>query len=941
MTGTRDQDPPPAKPPGGAAPPGLAEDAGATRAPPQAPGGDAPSAASIDPGDDSPFSMKGRTLGPYRISAQIGSGGMGAVYLADQTAPVRRQVALKVIKAGFDSEELLSRFRAERELLARMSHPNIAQVLDVGATGEGRLYFAMEYVPGVPLDEFCDRRGTDLRHRVELFLQVCEGVQHAHQKGVIHRDLKPGNLLVADYQGQVLVKVIDFGIAKSLDPLGRPEPGTTRAGMPLGTPAYMSPEQAGGDPGAIDTRTDVYALGVVLYKLVTHELPIPGEVISRTPDAELAKLLNEYPIKPPSRRVAELTRGGDFNWRKAMSSDGPALARHLRGDLDWIVLKALERDRERRYASASEFAADIRRFLNGEAVLASPPSRVYMLRKFVARNRLVVGAAAAVLLSLVGGIVGTTWMALEARAQRERADVARVAAETESARARATQDFLERMIAAPDPWKLRGDSANAREVKLADALQSAGRELDASLVDDPRLRGQIGTLLGRTLRRLGLLDDAQKLLEPAVATLAAQLPADAADRVQAELELALVLAERGEYQAAQVALQPLLPGLSTIQGLAPGSAAEARRAAAELAAQLGDGKAAVAMARANLAAAEAANGVDSTEASGARAGLADLLGAQGEWDEADALIKQAYEAERVRLGPAHPVVLQLVSRGANLALRRGDYALAEQRYREAAQAAEQVLGPEHPDTLRYLAHVATALSNAGRNAEAIPLFERIIGVRTRILGADHPDVLTMRANLAIGLRAEQRGEEAERVMQDVYERRRAVLGEAHPETVRTLSFLAVMARDRNDLARAEVLLGQAAHLYAQANGPDHPETVLIENNYLSVVRDRGDAARAAEGYAALLPRATRALPAGNWQLAAIRGGYGKALYLERRFEEAEPLVLEAWKTIAGAFPATDPRVKAARDRVVEMYAAWGKPEQAERVLAEPAAATKG
>jgi non-specific serine/threonine protein kinase/serine/threonine-protein kinase len=937
MTGTRDKDPAPATPPAAVMPSAAADDPGATRAPPP---GAAPEILEDSAGDN-PFSMKGRTIGPYRISAQIGVGGMGAVYLADQTAPVRRQVALKVIKAGFDSEELLSRFRDERELLARMSHPNIAQVLDVGATGEGRLYFAMEYVPGVPLDEFCDRRGTDLAHRVELFLQVLEGVQHAHQKGVIHRDLKPGNLLVADYQGQVLVKVIDFGIAKSLDPLGRPEPGTTRAGMPLGTPAYMSPEQAGGDPGAIDTRTDVYALGVVLYKLVTHELPIPGEVISRTPDGELAKLLNEYPIRPPSKRVAELPRNGDTLWRKAMSSDAPALSRRLRGDLDWIVLKALERDRDRRYASASEFAADIRRFLNGEAVLASPPSRMYLARKFVARNRLMVGAAGAVLLSLVAGIVGTTWMALEARSQRARADTARVAAETESARARATQGFLERMIAAPDPWKLRGDVANAREVKVADALQSAGRELDATLVDDPILRGEIGTLLGRTLRRLGLLEAAQAQLEPAVATLVAQLPADDADRVQAELELALVRAERGEFQPAQDALKPLLPRLESIQGLAPGTVEESRRAVAELSAQLGDGKAAVAMARANLVAAEAASGADSTDASGARASLADLLGAEGEYAEADALFQLAYEAERKRLGPAHPVVLQLLWRGANLALRRGDYALAEQRYREAAQAAEQVLGPEHPDTLRYLAHVATALSNAGRNAEAIPLFERIIGMRSRLLGADHPDVLTMRANLAIALRTEKRGAEAERVMQEVYDRRRAVLGEAHPETIRTLSFLAVMARDRNDLAKAEVLLGQAAHLYAQANGPDHPETILIENNYLSVLRDRGDIARAISGFAALLPRATKALPAGNWQLAAIRGGYGKALYLDGRFEEAEPLILDSWRTISGQFPAGDPRTVAARARVVEMYKAWGRPGSADAAFAAAAGPTDG
>ena len=214
-------------------------------------------ASMADAPTESHLSLIGKTIGPYKIQAELGAGGMGAVYLAEQFEPVRRQVALKVIKAGMDSEDVLARFQSERELLARMNHPNIAQVLDVGATPEGRLYFAMEYVPGVPVNEFCDRRGMDIAHRLELFLQICEGVQHAHQKGVIHRDLKPSNLMVADYQGQLLVKVIDFGIAKSMDAHGRGDTGSTRMGVPIGTPAYMSPEQAAGDLAAIDTRTDV------------------------------------------------------------------------------------------------------------------------------------------------------------------------------------------------------------------------------------------------------------------------------------------------------------------------------------------------------------------------------------------------------------------------------------------------------------------------------------------------------------------------------------------------------------------------------------------------------------------------------------------------------------------------------------------------------------
>lgn len=959
MTSSHDKDAVPS--PATAATPLPATDPGApTRAPPVTPvpvrdpaataapppgSAPTPSLPAYGRGSEPEFSLIGRRIGVYRITAQLGVGGMGAVYLADQLEPVRRQVALKVIKAGMDSEDILARFRSERELLARMNHPNIAQVLDVGATDEGRLFFAMEYVPGVPLTEFCDRRGTDLAHRLELFLQVCEGVMHAHQKGVIHRDIKPGNLMVADYQGQQLVKVIDFGIAKSMDNYGRPETGSTMAGVPIGTPAYMSPEQAAGDPAAIDTRTDVYSLGVVLYKLITGEQPISSEVLSRTTELELPRVLREFEIKSPSRCVADIARRGhSTEWKRSMASDSAVQARRLKGEMDWITLRALEREREQRYASVSEFAADIRRYLNGEPVLAGPPSQSYRIRKFIARNRLAVGAAVAVVLALMVGVVGTTWMAVEARAQRARAEAALVDAQTqrdraesESARARAAQGFLEDMIAAPDPYKLLGADADARNVRMVDALAGAAKQIQTSLPDDPRLRGDVATLLGRTLRRLGQFDAAAIQLELAVAATTQGYAEDAPQRIQAALEQAMLLSDRGQWVQAQQALTPLLPKLDGVAGLAAGSADEARRAAADIAGQLGDPQGAVTLARENLERARNAHSADSTEASGAAASLADLLGAQGQWDEADTLLRGAYEAERKRLGPAHPIVLQLLSRAANLALRKGDYALAEQRYREAALSAEQVLGAEHPETLRYLAHVATALSNSGKNAEAVIEFERVIPVRARVLGADNPDVLTMRANYAIALRALKQGAKAELEMNDVYQRRRVVLGETHPETMRTLSFLAVMARDRDDFGRAEFLMQQAVDLYRKVNGETHPETIVLENNLLSIVRDRGDRARAIEGYAALLARADKALPPGLWHLNAIRGNYGKALYQSGRYDEAEPLVLASWRGLRVQFPDTDPRISGARERIEELYKAWGKPGRAREILAEPRA----
>ena len=896
---------------------------------------------------ESHLALIGKTIGRYLIRAELGVGGMGAVYLAEQSEPVRRQVALKVIKAGMDSDEVVARFQSERELLALMNHPNIAQVLDAGTTPEGRLYFAMEYVSGVPINEFCDRRGLDIKHRLQLFLQICEGVQHAHQKGIIHRDLKPSNLMVADYQGQLLVKVIDFGIAKSMD-RGADHSGSTRVGVAIGTPTYMSPEQAAGDLAAIDTRTDVYSLGVVLYRMITHELPISGEVIARAGEFGLANLLREAHVSSPSKKILEMSRDHSVNqaeWKRSMAADPAALSRSLSGDLDWITLKALERERDLRYASVSELAADIRRHLQGEAVLAGPPSKLYRFRKFVNRNKMVVGAAAAVVVSLFLGIIGTSYMAIEAAQQRTRAQAALVEAQLqrdraaeESARAVATRTFLEEMIASPDPWRLESGSAETRNVRVVDALAAAAANLDKRLGENPGLRAEVATMLGRTLRRLGQLDAARTQLQSALQLLpvSAQSGNSTSDnslpRLEAELQLAITLTDLGAFEAADKLLTPALALIdSTKNGLTSAKLSadtliDARRAASAAAMGVGDGARAEKLARDTLQHATALS--EKSAISGAQAALADILGEQGKWDEAKALLGEAYTNEQLRLGRAHPRVIQLLSLVANMAFREGDYPLAQSRYQQAADLAATALGPRHPETLEFKSHVLLAMAEGGAYDAAIIGYREQIPIFAQVLGADHPSVLTMRSNYANALRGAGQLDAAEAEIEAVFRRRSVVLGETHPDTLAAINVLGVIANQRKDFGKAEVLFRQASELYLKANGPLHPETVMMQANYLSALRNLGRIDEAIAGFAELNVRAEQVFPAGHWLLAVVHGHLGLSLMEGKRFSDAEPWLKKSYSAAQKQFGDEDARSIAFRGRLFELYTRWGKSKEA-------------
>ena len=381
--------------------------------------------ATPEPADRPGGSVAGQVIaGRYTLLDVLGEGGMGTVYRADQTEPVKRQVALKLIKVGMDSRAVLARFDAERQALALMDHPNIARVYDGGTTAAGQPFFVMELVSGVPITEYCDRQRLSVRARLELFVSVCQAVQHAHQKGIIHRDLKPSNVLVTEVDGRPTPKVIDFGVAKATE-VKLTDQSLADSGAIVGTPAYMSPEQADPSSMDIDTRTDIYALGVILYELLAGSPPIDAKQFQRGAFLEMLRMVREVDPPRPSTKVS--TAEALPNIAANRDIEPAQLKRALRGDLDWIVMKALEKDRARRYETANGFAADVLRHLAHEPVQAAPPSRAYRLRKFVRKHRGAVVAASLVVLALLGGIAGTTWGLFRADQRRVEAEKARAA----------------------------------------------------------------------------------------------------------------------------------------------------------------------------------------------------------------------------------------------------------------------------------------------------------------------------------------------------------------------------------------------------------------------------------------------------------------------------------------------------------------------------------
>jgi non-specific serine/threonine protein kinase/serine/threonine-protein kinase len=779
-------------------------------------------------------SLVGQRVGPYQLTEILGEGGMGVVYRAEQLQPVRRTVAVKVIRFGLQSREVIARFELERQALAMMDHPGIAKLYDAGMTEDGRPYFAMEEVSGPDLTVFADRNSLSVNERIELFHRVCRAVEHAHQRGVLHRDLKPSNILVVEEDGRAQPKIIDFGIAKAISPSGSDPPLSTALGRILGTPEYMSPEQAAMSP-VIDSRSDVYSLGVILYELLVGTVPFS---FSGTPYPEMIRVLTEEDVPRPSDRGREVVESVAVS----RATDPEGLRRALSEELDWILLKALDRDRDRRYGSASDLAADIGRFLNHEPIEAGPLSASYRAKKFVRRHRMGVAVAAAVLLALTLGLVSTLWMAWVATQARQRAVLAQEVAEhardrseREAEVAKAVQGFLSDMLGAADPSASGRDSSGvAREVRVVDILDDAAQELEVSFEAQPEIRAALHDTLGRTYRGLGLLENAGTQLNRALA-LRRQLFGDQDSRTLAsEFQAAALANDLGHFGAVEPRLRRLLVAQRDLSG--DGSAETLRVVSLLNDVLLEQGKVseAVIVYRDTLARSLESLGPDHEVTLQSMNNLALVLNRAGEADEAVELYRKSLDEHLRVLGEEHPNTLQAVSNlGAGL-LGRGDVDEAEVYLRRAVDLHQRLLGPHHASTLRCLNNLGALLFKREAWSGAEEIFRQALDGYSVTLEEDHPLMLVSTANVARVVALQGRLAEAEEIYRGLIEATRRSLPPRHPNVAIFEGGMGVCLFEMKRFSEAEPFLLASYAGHSQNFGLEHSRTVQAASRLVAL-----------------------------------------------------------------------------------------------------------
>jgi len=726
----------------------------------------------------------------FQLVRRLGEGGMGLVWLAEQTSPVRRLVALKLIKAGMYDEAVVQRFQSERQSLAIMDHPAIAKVFDAGTTPQGQPYFVMEYVSGLPIIEYCDQRRLKIPDRLELFARVCEGVQHAHQKAIIHRDLKPANILVMEVDGKPVLRIIDFGLAKATTPQLADDTVFTQLGHFMGTPGYMSPEQADPTVKDIDTRTDVYSLGAVLYVLLTGAQPFESKERRKQPLDELLRKLREEEPPRPSTKVS--TNPDTTSTADARGTEPRQLLSLLRGDLDWITMKALARDRARRYAAPSELAADIRRCLRHEPVEARPASAGYRLRTYVRRHRVAVSVVAGLVLLLAAFSVVQALQLRRITQERDRATRERDRASHERDRATRITDFMTGMFKVSDPSEARGNSVTAREI-----LDRASNDAETGLAKDPEVQSQMMQVMAQTYLNLGLNARAHNLAKRALDARLRLLGPDDPKTLESMAQFGWILNREGKYVEAEKMERQALDGERRIFGPEDPLTIETM------------------------------------------ANMSFIVQGPGHFEEGEKLARETIDVATRRLGPESAPVLRSMSNLGAALWNQGRYAETEQEFRQLVDADRRVSGPDHPDTLKTMSVLALAIQSQGRLAEAEQMYREVLAAQQRVLGPDHPSTVGTMFNLAGLLCMEGRQADAEKLARETLAIQLRVLGPENPYTLMNKSNLADVLLDEGHVREAEKLHREVLETMVRTLGPEHPSALRARSNLATALIAEG------------------------------------------------------------------------------------------------------
>ncbi len=882
----------------------------------------------------------------YRILDVLGEGSMGVVYRAAQQNP-HRDVALKVLKPGGASDASLKRFEQEGQMLGRLQHPGIAQIFEAGTSDAGygpQPFFAMELIRGLPLNEFAVKHALGTRARLEVLIKVCDGVEHAHQKGVIHRDLKPGNILI-DKSGQP--KILDFGIALAIDQASDPTVSPPGSESLTGTIPYMSFEQVKGKPGDLDTRTDVYALGVIGYQLLGGCLP---HDLSRKSISDAIRIISQEVPRP----LGEINKA-------------------FRGDLDIIITKALERQKSDRYPTASALAEDLRRYMADEPILARPPSSAYVLKKFAQRNKAIVLGSVALLLTLAAGSIALTKSNLKTEIQRVRAEEQGARAEERTARAhqavqrnQATADTLF------DVFLRTANPENTdKRVTVLEALdQVAARINDGTRRIEPENEAAVHLVLGKSYRVSGLLDKAEPHLVAALRVDRRDWGSEDPQTLADMDELALLYQARGKFAKAEKLFRAALETRRRVLGLENRKTLETQHNLALLLNAIGQSGAAEQMYREILEIQHRVLPEEDRLTLKTTKALAVLLQAKGKLADAERLYLKTLEIQRRTLGDDDSNTLLTANNLASLLKIEDKLPEAGQLYRMILEAQRHVLGQDHPDTLRSANNLAALLKAEGKLSDAETLYRQTLNTRRRVLGDDHPDTLTSMNNLAIVLRAQRKWDEAntlyretmasldrklgaghprtltatmnfatflreqgklmeaEKLYRRTLESLRSKPGDRHLATINAIYSLAVLLVQKGEYDEAEPLLREALGLWREVLPVDHPDIAVGAFKLGEVLLFQGDYGAAEPLLRECLTLRRQRLKPGAWKTANAQNALGDCVLRLGWVDEAEPLLVESYPVLKAKFGQSEEHTTRAIRRLVRLYDALGEPGRA-------------